>query len=122
MTTGTVPSSCRSGTAAVYNHLVFYFLLYIFCRLSICVYCLTEPLKLCSDEASVTTCRCRCRQGWTGVRCDQCRRKPGCQHGYCVTPWQCICDRGWTGTYCNHGTLSTLVCVLLVGGGVGATE
>jgi len=45
---------------------------------------------------------CQCRHGWTGARCDECLRYPGCQHGYCLAPWQCACQEGWGGPLCDQ--------------------
>lgn len=59
----------------------------------------------CSEDHG--SCRapgeCVCQQGWTGERCDECARHPGCLHGTCQQPWQCNCKEGWGGLYCNQG-------------------
>ena len=46
---------------------------------------------------------CRCRLGWEGADCGECRPHTGCLQGYCHQPYQCICINGWTGTLCDIG-------------------
>ncbi|RXG55511.1 Protein jagged-2 [Armadillidium vulgare] len=44
---------------------------------------------------------CRCRIGWGGETCEECKPLPGCVNGYCIKPLECKCREGWTGLYCN---------------------
>ena len=66
----------------------------------------TEPV--CSEGCNLTQgyCKypgeCRCRQGWTGERCDQCVPAQGCDHGYCSLPGECHCNQGWRGELCDQ--------------------
>ena len=43
----------------------------------------------------------RCRLGWDGETCSDCRRLPGCKHGFCTRPLECRCEPGWTGLFCD---------------------
>lgn len=46
---------------------------------------------------------CRCREGWQGKFCTECRKYPACKHGTCQQPWQCNCKEGWGGLFCDQG-------------------
>lgn len=46
----------------------------------------------------------RCRDGWQGPFCDECKKYPACKHGTCQLPWQCNCQEGWGGLLCDQGT------------------
>lgn len=50
----------------------------------------------------------RCRDGWQGTFCDECKKYPACKHGTCQLPWQCNCQEGWGGLLCDQGTLDNL--------------
>ncbi|XP_076044325.1 neurogenic locus protein delta [Oratosquilla oratoria] len=45
---------------------------------------------------------CKCKRGWQGARCDECKVYPGCFHGTCDKPFKCNCDEGWGGLFCNQ--------------------
>lgn len=50
----------------------------------------------------------RCRDGWQGTFCDECKKYPACKHGTCQLPWQCNCQEGWGGLLCDQGTPDNL--------------
>ena len=43
----------------------------------------------------------RCRDGWQGAGCHECKRYPGCVHGTCNAPFKCDCKNGWGGWQCD---------------------
>ncbi|XP_037778716.1 uncharacterized protein LOC119575270 [Penaeus monodon] len=44
---------------------------------------------------------CKCRIGWGGDTCQECKPLPGCINGHCTKPLECRCDPGWTGLFCQ---------------------
>ncbi|ROT78064.1 hypothetical protein C7M84_003247 [Penaeus vannamei] len=44
---------------------------------------------------------CKCRIGWGGDTCQDCKPLPGCINGHCTKPLECRCDPGWTGLFCQ---------------------
>lgn len=68
---------------------------------------------------NATSCACRCKHGWSGEVCDDCRKI--CIHNGTLdkTSCKCRCPTGWAGEYCHindcskmchHGTLDTNTC------------
>ncbi|CAL4068877.1 unnamed protein product, partial [Meganyctiphanes norvegica] len=43
----------------------------------------------------------RCRIGWGGETCEECKPLNGCKNGYCTQPLECRCHEGWTGPLCQ---------------------
>ncbi|XP_045203022.2 neurogenic locus protein delta-like [Mercenaria mercenaria] len=62
-------------------------------------YCSEECLK--NDGRCERPHQCRCKLGWQGKNCEECRPYTGCLRGYCLQPYQCICENGWTGDLCD---------------------